>query len=225
MARRDAERLGGERTRERHPRQPDCRGQGGSDDRRDAARPSDPERVGRSAGGGPAVRRRSRDAEVHALYSGSARSDHSAGGPALSRLHRSRTPRDRRPVDGRVSKPRNRPAHPKLFGYCWRTAAGSDPWGRSRPPRPSRRRRRGRDCWRTRPERPSACKCCFSAADSRRPGCSRRDSGSSGCCRSAGSTPAGPTIRSRHVFSVWRSLLHESVPMLFRPRPGGGESR
>jgi enterochelin esterase-like enzyme len=22
-----------------------------------------------------------------------------------------------------------------------------------------------------------------------------------------------------HVFSVWRNLLHESVPMLFRPRP------
>jgi enterochelin esterase family protein len=29
----------------------------------------------------------------------------------------------------------------------------------------------------------------------------------------------------RHVFSVWRNLLHESVPMLFRARPGGGESR
>ena len=29
----------------------------------------------------------------------------------------------------------------------------------------------------------------------------------------------------RHVFSVWRNLLHESVPMLFRPRPGGGASR
>jgi enterochelin esterase family protein len=28
-----------------------------------------------------------------------------------------------------------------------------------------------------------------------------------------------------HVFSVWRNLLHESVPMLFRPWPGGGESR
>jgi enterochelin esterase family protein len=28
-----------------------------------------------------------------------------------------------------------------------------------------------------------------------------------------------------HVFSVWRNLLHESVPILFRPRPGGGESR
>ena len=23
-----------------------------------------------------------------------------------------------------------------------------------------------------------------------------------------------------HVFSVWRNLLHESAPMLFRPRPG-----
>ena len=29
----------------------------------------------------------------------------------------------------------------------------------------------------------------------------------------------------RHVFSVWRNLLHESVPMLFRPKPAGVESR
>ena len=29
----------------------------------------------------------------------------------------------------------------------------------------------------------------------------------------------------RHVFSVWRNLLHESVPLLFRPRSGRGESR
>jgi len=28
-----------------------------------------------------------------------------------------------------------------------------------------------------------------------------------------------------HVFSVWRNLLHESAPMLFPPRRGGGESR
>jgi enterochelin esterase-like enzyme len=29
----------------------------------------------------------------------------------------------------------------------------------------------------------------------------------------------------RHVFSVWRNLLHESAPMLFRPQSSGGESR
>jgi enterochelin esterase family protein len=28
-----------------------------------------------------------------------------------------------------------------------------------------------------------------------------------------------------HVFSVWRNLLHESVPMLFLPQPSRGESR
>jgi enterochelin esterase family protein len=28
-----------------------------------------------------------------------------------------------------------------------------------------------------------------------------------------------------HVFSVWRHLLHESVPLLFRPRPSEGQSR
>jgi enterochelin esterase-like enzyme len=29
----------------------------------------------------------------------------------------------------------------------------------------------------------------------------------------------------RHVFSVWRNLLHESAPMLFRPKSSGEESR
>ena len=87
-------------------------GKAAADDRRDAARPPDPERVGRSAGGRPAVRWRSRDVELHALYPGSARADHPAGRAELSRLQRSRAPRDRRPVDGRVSEHRDRPRAP-----------------------------------------------------------------------------------------------------------------
>ena len=63
-------------------------------------------------------------------------------------------------------------------------------------------------------------------------GCGQQESGMLapgqrivGLLRERGINARWSDYPGRHVFSVWRNLLHESAPMLFRPKSSGRESR
>ena len=63
-------------------------------------------------------------------------------------------------------------------------------------------------------------------------GCGQQESGMLtpgrrivGLLRERGINARWADFPGRHVFSVWRNLLHESAPMLFRPASSGGQSR
>ena len=113
-------------------------------------------------------------------------------------------------------------AHPELFGYVLAYSGGFGSLGPQPPAAPIETQAPWRG---TAGERVGNEEAPAAAVSRLRPAGDRHArAGTAARAAAAGareSTRAGRTIRAGHVFSVWRNLLHESVPMLFR-QPSDG---